>query len=153
MEGRREGGRHHARSAGAQGHRLVDADALFFLSELDFRFAQGTVAWAGALFHPGYDARHIQAKLVTRDPDPLPIEQVFPFDLLLPVPLPVPVGGAFPFFIPLRSATVGDRLRPDIGAVPGAVGVLVGFPTRNSCGDHVLDRCSRVAAELGPAKV
>jgi len=111
--------------------RLMSARALFFFPELDFRHSPGSVAWVGVLFKTGADTKRLEAELARRYPDLLPVENFFPFECLLPPSLRPSVGGSFPFFLPVPTASAGDQLRRDIGMMPGVAETLIGFPTQN----------------------
>jgi len=111
--------------------RLMAEHALFFFPELDFRRSPGSVAWVGALFARSADARRLESDLARRYPDLLPVEPIFPFEVLLPPAVRPAFGGSFAFLLSVPSASTGDQLRRDIGAIPGVVHVLVGFPTQN----------------------
>jgi len=130
--------------------RLRTAHALFFFPELDFRCSPGSVAWVGVLFGANVDTKRLESELVRRYPDVLPVENIFPFESLLP-PLHRPsIGGRFAFFLPLSSASAGDQLRRDIGRVAGVVETLVGFPTQNVSVPGAFDtRIGATMARLG----
>jgi len=110
----------------------MEREALFFFPLLDFRRSPGSITWAGVLFGPGVDVDDLRTELPQRYPDLLPVEHIFPFEVLLPPDRRAKVGGGFPFFLPVSSASSGDQLRRDLCAVPGIVDILVGFPTRNT---------------------
>jgi DNA-binding Lrp family transcriptional regulator len=111
--------------------RLIEGKALFFFPEVDFRCLPGSTAWVGILFAEGVDTARLQAEVVQRYPDLFRVEPVFPFELMLPSSGRPPIGGRFPFFVPVPSASSGDRLRRDFQTIPGVVDVVVGFPTQN----------------------
>ena len=111
--------------------RLMAERALFFFPELDFRRSPGSVAWVGILSAKSVDARRLESDLARRYPELLPVEPIFPFEVLLPASVRPAFGGSFAFLLPVASASTGDLLRREIGALPGVVQVLVGFPTQN----------------------
>lgn len=111
--------------------RLMAAHALFFFPELDFRRSPGSVAWVGVLFRPGADPKRLESELTRKFPDLFPVENFFPFQCLLPPAHRPSIGGSFPFFLPVPSASTGDQLRRDIGSIPDVAETLVGFPTQN----------------------
>jgi len=129
--------------------RLRAGNALFFFPELDFRRSHGSVTWVGVLFGTGTDTKRLEKELARRYPDLLEIEPIFPIELLLPPSLRSGVAGSFSFFLPVPSASTGDQLRRDIGAVPGVAEVLVGFPTHNSTGSRMLDHRIQAVLEVG----
>ena len=130
--------------------RLMSARALFFFPELDFRRSPGSVAWVGVLFKAGADTKRLEAELARRYPDLLPVENFFPFECLLPPSLRPSVGGTFPFFLPVPTASAGDQLRRDIGGMPGVAETLIGFPTQNISVPGPFDRrIEDVMAGLG----
>jgi len=120
--------------------RLMEEHALFFFPQLDFRRSPGSVAWVGVLFARSADARRLEADLARRYPDLLPVEPIFPFEVLLPASVRPVFGGSFAFLLPVASASTGDLLRREIGALPGVVQVLVGFPTQNLHFPQAFDR-------------
>jgi hypothetical protein len=128
----------------------MEGDALFFHPELDFRRSGGTVAWVGLLVAPGVDTARLEAEVTQRYPELLRINSVFPFEVFLPPGLP-PIGGRFPFFLPVRSASSGDQLRRDFIEVPGVVEVLVGFPTQNTSNPRRFDALIGAAMEAAGA--
>ena len=129
--------------------RLRAGNALFFLPELDFRRSPGSVAWVGVLFGIGLDMKRLEQELARRYPDLLAIDPIFPIELLLPSSVRTSVGGSFSFFLPVPSASTGDQIRRDIGAVPGVVEALVAFPTRNSAIPRTIDHCIQSVLEVG----
>ena len=126
--------------------RLLAAHALFFFPELDFRRSPGSVAWVGVLFDTNVDPNQLSSELVHRYPDLFPVEIVFPFEYLLPPARRSSVGGRFPFFLPVPSASTGDQLGRDIGSIPGVMETLVGFPTQNTSIPGSFD--ARIAGEM-----
>jgi len=136
--------------------RLIEGQALFFYPELDFRRSPGTTAWVGLLFGHGADVERLQAEVVRRLPDLFRVEPVFPFELMIPSSGRPSIGGRFPFFLPVPSASSGDQLRRDFLELPGVVDVIVGFPTQNTAVprpfdvaiDAAIDRAERERASV-----
>ena len=111
--------------------RLMQGGALFFFPDVDFRRSPGTIAWVGILFGKGVDPAQLEAGISERYPDLFRVDPVFPFENVLPPSDRPAIGGRFPFFLPVPSASSGDRLRRDFMTVPGVIDVVVGFPTQN----------------------
>ncbi len=111
--------------------RLMEGKALFFFPDVDFRRSAGTVAWVGILFGQDIDTVQLEQEIVQLYPDLFRVDPIFPFEHVLPPSDRPPLGGRFPFFLPVPSASVGDQLRREFMTVPGIVDVVVGFPTQN----------------------
>jgi DNA-binding Lrp family transcriptional regulator len=119
--------------------RLMDGHSLFFFPDVDFRRLPGTIAWVGILFGLGVDPVRLEAMISEQYPDLFRVDPIFPFENLLPQSDRPAIGGRFPFFLPVPSASSADRLRRDFMTVPGVIDVLVGFPTQGISFPHALD--------------
>jgi DNA-binding Lrp family transcriptional regulator len=127
--------------------RLMDADAIFFFPELDFRRSECTVAWMGVLLSAGVNAQRVRAELLKRYPDLLFVENIFPIRVFLPPKIQKQVADVIPMLLPVASASTGEQLRRDVTTVPGALDAIVGFPTQNTsrpgAWDGRIERASR----------
>jgi len=111
--------------------RLMEGRALFFFPDVDFRRSPGSVAWVGIMFGKGADTVRLETEITQRFPNLFRVDPIFPFEHVLPPSDRPPIGGRFPFFLPVPSASSGDQLRRDFLTLPGVVDVVVGFPTQN----------------------
>lgn len=104
---------------------------VFVFPSLDFRRSRATVALLVAFLSRPGSRDDLLRTVREHHPDTLPIEDVFPMEVILPPALRHHVADSCPFFLSTRSIAEADRVRLELAAVPGVVETIVTFPVRN----------------------
>ncbi len=131
--------------------RLMSANALFFQPLVDFRRLPVSVAWVTARYGTDVDPHQFWDLVKARHPDVLRVEPAVPPEMLRLDESRPPSGGTFSFFLSVPSGSSADAVRREIAQLPGALDVVVGFPTQNMTAPGELDdRIARAAAGTRP---
>jgi DNA-binding Lrp family transcriptional regulator len=128
------------RALGRRISLLMERDQLFFYPYIDLRRSSGTVAHVAVFFSPGTDEERARQSIVEEIPELHPLDPIFSTRVLLPDELRKYVGGEFQFMAPLPSMAVTDRVRHQIGRIPGVWNTHVSYPVQNEEVHSLLDR-------------
>lgn len=110
--------------------KLAEAHLLFFFPVMDFRPSNGTIAFVGPLLTAQANEVVVRQALFDYCPDALEIRVIVPPGPLLPPELRGIVDRWISFLVPTGSMAEADRIREEIGRVPGVVDTVVTFPVR-----------------------
>ena len=141
----------NVRALGRRVSQLVGRDQLFFYPYIDLRRSSGTVAHVAAFFSAGWDESLLRRSIVERIPEVHPLDSIFPVRVLLPPELRKFVAGEFQFMVPIASMATTDRIRREIGEIPGVWNTHVSFPVQNQEVHSVLDGLIATAAAASEA--
>jgi DNA-binding Lrp family transcriptional regulator len=126
--------------------QLLERHQIFFYPYIDFSCSEGTVIHLATFLAPGADAELVRRSVTELLPDIHPIDPLFPTRTLLPPDLQRSVAGELQFMMAVTSMATTDRLRRQIGEIPGVCNTHVAYPVQNMGVQYVIDEMIAAAS-------